>query len=50
MSAYPGEPFSLGIQVLDEISRPTSDILRISDLSNDVRIIFCMSEPVLVSK
>ena len=35
--AYPGEQFSLGIQVLDEINRPTSDIIRITDLSDNVR-------------
>ena len=34
--AYPGEQFSLGIQVLDEINRPTSDIIRITDLSDNV--------------
>ena len=36
-AAYPGELFSLGIKALDEIGRPTSDIVRISDFSNKVR-------------
>ena len=31
-AAYPGELFSLGIRALDEIGRPTSDIIRITDL------------------
>ena len=34
--AYPGEKFALGIRALDEIGRPTSDIIRLSDLSNKV--------------
>ena len=35
-TAYPGEQFLLGIQALDEIGRPTSDIIRITDLTDRV--------------
>ena len=35
-TAYPGEQFLLGIQALDEIGRSTSDIIRISDLTDRV--------------
>ena len=35
-TAFPGESFELGLEALDEISRKTSAIIRISDSDDNV--------------
>lgn len=41
--AYPGEHIMLGIKALDEIERSTSDIIRLSDLSDNVKYLCACS-------